>query len=208
MTCGVWQPKSTVLIVLIWPLVLCKAFSPQSKAQLSGAVRTCLRQAPEGDCYDEKGPIRAWDLSYVTDMSHIFSYASAFNGDLSKWDVSSVTDANHMFYCAAAFNGDISKWDVSRVTNMRGMFNAATAFNVDISTWDVSRVTSMNGMFFEATGFKKRLSGAPWVNSQADRKNMFEGSRGSISKTVRATTNAFSSKTELTSAVDACHIYS
>ena len=38
-----------------------------------------------------------------------------FNGDLSKWDVSSVTNMKDMFSYAEIFNSDLSKWDVSSV---------------------------------------------------------------------------------------------
>ena len=39
------------------------------------------------------GPIAAWDVSHVTDMSQLFDKdvvpaASEFNGNISKWDVS------------------------------------------------------------------------------------------------------------------------
>jgi surface protein len=68
------------------------------------------------------GNIKDWDTSRVTDMSYMFSYVRAFNGDVSKWDVSSVTNMDSMFLGAAAFNGDVSKWDVSSVTDMSQMF--------------------------------------------------------------------------------------
>ena len=40
-------------------------------------------------------------------------------GDISRWDVSNVTNMHNMFSYAKSFNGDISNWDVSKVTNMR-----------------------------------------------------------------------------------------
>ena len=51
---------------------------------------------------------RAWDVSNVTNMSWMFSYAEAFIGDLSDWDVSNVTDMGYMFGWATAFNQDLS----------------------------------------------------------------------------------------------------
>ena len=59
----------------------------------------------------------------------------AFNGDISKWDVSKVTDMSHMFLDATAFNQDISEWKVSKVTNMYTMFSGATAFNKNLNAW-------------------------------------------------------------------------
>ena len=43
------------------------------------------------------GPIASWDVSAITDMSHLFNYASDFNADISSWDTSSVTDMEGMF---------------------------------------------------------------------------------------------------------------
>ena len=144
--------------------------------------------SPIGDC--SKGPhgsIGDWDVSAVTDMSGVFNGASAFNQDLSKWDVSAVTDMMGMFLLGAAFNQDLSKWDVSAVTNMRSMFSYASTFNQDLSKWDVSAVTDMWSMFYGASAFKRVLCGVAWVNSKADKGDMFVGSPGSISSTVCTT---------------------
>ena len=40
------------------------------------------------------GPIACWDVSGVTDMSHLFSNLRNFNADISGWDTSGVTDTN------------------------------------------------------------------------------------------------------------------
>jgi len=122
-----------------------------------------------------------WDVSNVTNMYGMFERARAFNQDLSKWDVSKVTDMNSMFSGATAFNQDLLKWDVSSVTTMRYMFNRATAFNQDLSKWDVSRVVDMYKMFTSTKSFDQTLCGAAWVNSKADKGNMFSGSSGKIS---------------------------
>ena len=119
-------------------------------------------------------------MSRVTDMSQMFSRASAFNADISKWDVSRVTDMRDMFLGAASFKSDISKWDVSGVTKMSGMFRWATSFNADVSKWDVSSVTNMDYMFWDATSFKRKLCGPAWVHSKATKTVMFSSSSGSI----------------------------
>ena len=104
--------------------------------------------------------------------------------DVSKWDVSSVTNMRGMFHGARSFNMDVSKWDVSSVTDMGQMFRGAVSFNVDVSKWDVSRVTSMNAMFHGASSFNQKLCGEAWVDSKAEKVDMFYGSPGSISTTV------------------------
>ena len=38
------------------------------------------------------GPMNAWDMSEVTDISYLFYNKQTWNADLSNWDVSSVTD--------------------------------------------------------------------------------------------------------------------
>ena len=56
--------------------------------------------------------------------------------------MSSVTNMSHMFYNASAFNQDIGAWDVSSVTDMGDMFYEATSFNQDISSWCVTNIVS------------------------------------------------------------------
>ena len=56
-------------------------------------------------------------------------------------------------------------------------------FNRHLSEWDVSSVTDMDEMFLNAVSFKQTLCGATWVNSKASKKQMFEGSSGSIAET-------------------------
>ena len=133
-------------------------FSPQSKMELRIAVEACLKLSPKGDCPNgSHGPMGEWDVSGVTDMSGMFSYAASFNADVSKWDVSNVKDMSSMFIGAKSFNCDISKWDVSGVTDMDGMFHGATSF-------------------------KQNLCGAAWVQSKASKRDMFTSTYGSISR--------------------------
>ena len=116
------------------------------------------------------------DLSSITDMSEMFTYASSFNGNISHWDVSRVTDMSGMFTGASSFNGNISHWDVSRVTNMKSMFTGASSFNQNLSSWDVSQITDMSTMFSGARAFNGNISG--WdVASVTDMHLMFSGAR-------------------------------
>jgi len=117
--------------------------------------------------------LSSWDVSNVTAMAYMFTYASAFNGDISLWDVSSVTSLAYMFSGASAFNQDLSKWNVSKVNDMHWMFRNAKAFNQDLSKWDVSNVTDMHGMFEAALAFNQDLSS--WdVSKVMDMRTMFK----------------------------------
>ena len=87
------------------------------------------------------------NLSSVTDMGFMFSFASSANPDTSNWDVSNVINMSVMFRSASSANPDVSNWDVSSVTNMKNMFRSATSANPDTSNWDVSNVTNISRMF-------------------------------------------------------------
>ena len=116
------------------------------------------------------------DLSMVTNMYGMFSYAEAFNGDanIGNWDVSNVTTMYGMFGDASSFNADISSWDVSNVTSMKFMFSYAKSFDQDISSWDVSSVTCMDSMFRAARIFNQDIGG--WdVSNVICMKAMFKG---------------------------------
>merc|ERR1712238_397810 len=58
----------------------------------------------------DKGAIKCFDTSLVTNMSYLFEDTDV-NADISSWDVSSVTTMTWMFRSATKFNGDVSDWD-------------------------------------------------------------------------------------------------
>jgi surface protein len=97
------------------------------------------------------------DLSGVTDMSNMFSGASAFNGDISDWNTSSVIYMEGVFSSASAFNQPIGSWNTGNVISMRYLFASASAFNQDISTWNTGNVTDMQEMFSGAIAFDQNI---------------------------------------------------
>ena len=102
-----------------------------------------------------------WYTSNVTDMSHMFDQALAFNCNIGSWDVSSVAAFESMFYCysVSKFNNgespDINNWTIktSGTVNMRGMFGGASVFDQNIGSWNVSYVTDFTSMFSDAVKF-------------------------------------------------------
>lgn len=92
------------------------------------------------------------DTQYITDMCCLFynSKRINFNG-IELWDTSNVTTMQGMFSYAKAFNQNISSWNVSKVVNMLGMFAFAKKFNQDISSWKISNNTNTKDMFLKDT---------------------------------------------------------
>ena len=117
-------------------------------------------------------PTQAPDLSLCTDMSYMFSGATAFNQAIGSWNVSSVTNMSYMFQVTTVFNQAIGSWNVGGVTTMTSMFNGATAFNQSIDSWNVSKVTNMGDMFYNATAFNQPL-GSWNVSQVTNMSNMF-----------------------------------
>ena len=116
------------------------------------------------------------NLSMVSDMYGMFSYAESFNGDanINNWNVSNVTNMYGMFGGASAFNADIGNWNVGNVTNMKLMFSYAVSFNNDISAWNVGNVRNMDSMFRGSTSFDQNLG--MWnVSNVVNMKNMLKG---------------------------------
>ncbi len=112
------------------------------------------------------------DLSGVTDMSYMFSYARALNQDIGNWNTASVTNMSGMFWNAQAFNQDIGSWNTANVTNMNAMFGGATAFNGNIGGWNTASVTDMAYMFGSANAFNQDIGG--WDTAKVtDMSGMF-----------------------------------
>ena len=66
-------------------------------------------------------PGKKIDVSNIKDMSELFKDNKKYNHPLEGWDVSNVTNMSHMFY-DCKYNHPLEKWDVSNVTNTSKMF--------------------------------------------------------------------------------------
>ena len=115
------------------------SYLPQNVTTLNGAFQGCTAF--------NSSNIIVWNTSNVTDMSYMFSGATAFNQNISSWNTSKVTTMVSMFSGATAFNQNISSWDTSKVTNMNNMFQNATAFNQNLRAWDVPLIATKPSNF-------------------------------------------------------------
>jgi surface protein len=103
--------------------------------------------------------LSSWDVSRVTNFSHMFNSAGTFNTDISGWNTSAATNMSTMFYLiTSAFNQNLNGWDVSKVTNFQDMWNRARNANPIISNWVPSSATNMSGMFLAANKFNRNIS--------------------------------------------------
>lgn len=113
-----------------------------------------------------------WDTSNVTDMSVMFSSASAFDQPIGNWNVANVTVFQGMFLGAENFNQPLDNWDVSNAVNMQAMFRSAVKFNQPLEGWNTVNVTNFYGMFEGAAAFNGAVSN--WNTSNAiDMRDMF-----------------------------------
>ena len=160
-----------------------KAFTTNDELKLA-VDAYLLDDSPESYVAFQYGyPIGVWDVSMLTDFSHIFdssrnSNLLRFNADLSGWNVSNAVNMYSMFQQTASFidatNG-LASWDVSKVTDMSGMF-ASSAFSGNISAWQVGRVTDFSFFADFASSLNSDLS--MWnVSSAQDMSWMFRASK-------------------------------
>jgi surface protein len=68
--------------------------------------------------HHHRRPMGDWDVSRITDFSHVFDAQrnpnlAQFHFDVFDWDVSHGTNFNYMFRYCADFQADLSRWNVS-----------------------------------------------------------------------------------------------
>jgi surface protein len=124
----------------------------------------------------EQGPIKNWNVSYVTNMNSAFKNRTNFNQDLSAWNVSQVTDMTSMFEGVTGFSQTLSAWEsrVYNVKSMASMFKNASVNGVGLAKWNTIAVTDMSSMFENSVNFSENLIG--WkVKNVTNMSRMFTG---------------------------------
>jgi gliding motility-associated-like protein len=120
------------------------------------------------------GNIGSWNTSVVTNMSFMFSQASAFNQNIGAWNTGAVANMSYLFFQATSFNQNIGAWNTAAVTNMLSLFDGASVFNQDIGSWNTGAVTTMQEMFDVAISFNQNI-GAWNTASVTDMRYVFSG---------------------------------
>ena len=105
-----------------------------------------------------------WDVSRVTNMTHLFRMYPKFNEPLNNWDVRNVIGMEGMFIGCKLFNQPLHSWKVSKVKYMMSMFYECTNFDKSLNDWDVSNVTDISKMFYGCKNFDKPLNN--WIVSK------------------------------------------
>jgi surface protein len=95
-----------------------------------------------------------WDVSNVHDMSHMFQYATSYQGiGISDWDTSNVIQMEYMFDGATSFNASVHHWQVRDVVNMAYMFHNTNQFQgIGLDQWEISSTCTVDHMFCRAEG--------------------------------------------------------
>ena len=112
--------------------------------------------------------VSSWSTATVTNMSAMFSGATAFNngnsplsaGSGNIWKLSSVTTFANMFLNDTNLNVAMLNWTPGTATTtvLTSMFQGDTLFNQNISSWNTSTVSNMVSMFQGATAFNQNIS--------------------------------------------------
>ncbi len=123
----------------------------------------------------------ALNTGKVTNMSLMFTGASATTLDVSSFDTSKVTSMFGMFAGTKVTNLDVSSFDTSNVTDMSSMFFKTLFTTLDLSTFDTSNVTDMNSMFGDSSLLKTiYVSDKFNVSKVTESTEMFKGATSLI----------------------------
>ena len=166
------------------------AFNQPISLWKTGNVNTMFRMFGAATSFNQTINTDAsgsWNVSKVTDMSSMFSGASAFNNGGApgtslislNWYAPNCLNFSSMFLNSTVFNQpipflvDTSGLVLPLVASIGGMFQATTVFNQDVSGWNVSNVTDMTNVFRTTTVFNQNLNN--WnVGNATNMTNMFQ----------------------------------
>ena len=79
-------------------------FTNETNETLRTAVHEYCTPSTKQATIAKYGHIKDWNVTRVTNMSHLFTNKQNFNEDIRTWDVSNVTNMESMFSYARKFN--------------------------------------------------------------------------------------------------------
>ena len=105
---------------------------------------------------EENEDLHLWDVSNVTDFSHMFKNNEVLKTiDLSGWNTSHMNDASQMF--AYDQSSSLSKletiygienFDTSSLITMSGIFYENQYLNADLSSWNTALLEDISYAFY------------------------------------------------------------
>ena len=132
----------------------------------SCGIRAAVDAYTEDATISTYGYIVDWNVSGVTDLSHLFENKEKFTSDLSNWKTQNVIKMENMFHECKKFNSDLSKWVTKKVITTKNMFKGCVLFNSDLSKWETQKVTTLDSMFSSAYVFSSNIS--EWNTSKVE----------------------------------------
>ena len=102
-------------------------YFPNSKDEIDNLNELIAKNIYDFNCIDTSAITDMLNLFNMLNK-HVKNNLKYTPFDVSKWNVSNVTNMSHMFFNCKNFNCDLSSWDVSKVENMSNMFTYCKMF--------------------------------------------------------------------------------
>ena len=87
--------------------------------------------------YKENLDLNSFDVSNVTNFSHLFENNETFNGDISSWDMRKATTIERMFYNCSNYKNSLSKLNFRDLTNFNEAFLGSPIDNTNSKNYMV-----------------------------------------------------------------------
>jgi surface protein len=162
-----------------------------------GSLRWAMskyKQGLEETIYTEYGPPHHWNITNITDVSHVFMGVDEYFPNVNSWDIKNITNMSYMF-ADSSFNRRLLYWDISHVEYFEYFMKNNRVYNErfdlhGIDNWRTLNAISMEGMFYGATSFNQEIvlwypRGFNEIDSKlVNISNMFNGATSFNSKIV------------------------
>lgn len=150
----------------------------ESKAELQEAILEVQAKSWKRDHY---GNVRKWDISKLTDLSHLFDDLRMqscgkewFAEYMNDWDVSNVTTFESCFEnCDEIEVLRLFNWDMRNATNTNRMFKGCSSLvELDIRGWQMPKLKNCESMFANCYVLESKLYIGNWNCQDVDNASM------------------------------------